>query len=241
MVYALAIVAGIFGAAVGWLVTSVAALWIAGLCGMSDFEGGRAMFAFLAVGPVGGLIAMVASAWLVLRAGIGRVPLAPAVGRLAIVLIGIALLVTAGVVIRLATLDTYTDTAPPELQFEISLPAGMPTPDLSTLRVELHTDENVGQSQLADSWADADGGRRVIFGSVPLAVKTSARLLVVSWPDQPTRLFTLPLSRDPASTAVLSAWRRADHIDAGGPEQPRPAPADDPIEIRYRIQRAGEE
>jgi hypothetical protein len=104
MFYVLAIVAGIVGAVVGWFITSVVALWLAGLCGMSDFEGGRAMFAFFAVGPPGGLIAMVASAWLVQR-----------------------------------------------------------------------------------------------------------------------------------------AWRRADHIDAGGAEQPHAAPADDPIEMRYRVQPAGDD
>jgi hypothetical protein len=74
-----------------------------------------------------------------------------------------------------------------------------------------------------------------------LAFKTSARLLVVSWSDQPTRLFKLSLSRDPRSTATRGAWQRPEYIDDAGAAQPRPAPADDPLEIRYRVRRAGEE
>jgi len=83
MIYVLA---AIVAAVVGWFVTGAVALWIAGLCGMSDFEGGRGMFAFLAVGPVGGLIAMIVSAWLVLRFGRAAVPLGRTFVHLALVL-----------------------------------------------------------------------------------------------------------------------------------------------------------
>jgi len=55
------------------------------------------------------------------------------------------------------------------------------------------------------------------------------------------RLFRLPLSRDPASTAALGSWARPDHVDDPGPAQPVAAPPDDPVELRYRIRRAGEE
>lgn len=94
---------------------------------------------------------------------------------------------------------------------------------------------------LAGNWGHDGGGHDVIAGSVPLAFKTRSRLLVVSLPDQPNRLFRLSLSRDPASTATLSEWRHADHLDQASEAQPRPAPADDPVELRYRIRRAGED
>lgn len=55
------------------------------------------------------------------------------------------------------------------------------------------------------------------------------------------RLFRLSLSRDPVSTATLSGWRRAEHIDEPDDRQPQAAPANDPVELRYRVTRAGEE
>lgn len=64
-----------------------------------------------------------------------------------------------------------------------------------------------------------------------------ARVLVVFLPAEPARLFRLPLSRNPASTSGLGPWRRADHLDDPNDDQPRPAPADDPVEMRFRIRR----
>lgn len=114
-------------------------------------------------------------------------------------------------------------------------------PEPSALRVEGHTDKNVGEGQVADRWVADESDRRVVAGSVPLAFKTSSRLLVVILSDQPTRLFKLPLARDPDATKTMSPCRRADDIDVPGAGQPRAAPADDPVEMRYRVCRAGEE
>jgi hypothetical protein len=241
MIYVLAVIAGIVGAAAGWFVTAALAAWIAGLFGMSDFEGGRGMFAAFTVGPLGGLIAMVGSAWLVLRLGKGVVPFGWMLARLAVVLAAIAAVVGAGIAFRLYTLDTYTNTLPPILEFEIRIPAAMAVADPSALRVEVHTDKSVGESQLADHWSPGESDRRAITGRVPLAFKTSSRLLVVFLPDQPTRLFKLPLSRDPQSTPTLSQWRRPDYVDVPDENRPRAAPADDALEMRYRVTRAGED
>lgn len=241
MLYVLAVIAGIVAAVVGWLIAAGIGAWVAGLFGMSDFEGGRGMFAAFVVGPVGGLIAMVAAAWLVFRIGEGRAAPAPILLRLGVVLAAIATLVAAAIWIRLATVDTYSDILPPTLEFEIRVPAAMVSADGAAPRVELHTDKNVGDGVITGHWGHDDDRHDVIAGSVPLAFKTRSRLLVVSLPDEPTRLFRLSLSRDPASTATLSGWRHADHLDLASEAQPRPAPADDPVEMRYRVRRAGED
>jgi hypothetical protein len=241
MIYVLSVIAGMVAAVAGWFVTGVVALWVAGWLGMSDFEGGRGMFAFLGVGPIGGLICMVAAVWIVLRVGKGRTTLGHALARLAAVLGTIALVVAAAIWIRLYTLDTYTDSAPPSLELELRIAADLAAPDPSSVRVELHTDKNIGTGWLDDQWLAADGGSKVIAAGVPLAFKTTARLLVLSLPGQPTRIFRLPLSRDPSSTASFGAWRRADHIAVAGEDQPRAAPQDDPVELRYRVRRAGED
>lgn len=239
MVYFRAAIAGIIAAVVGWFVTGAVAVWVAGLFGMSDFEGGRGMFAFLAVGPIGGLVAMVVTAWLVVRVGRGQRSFGNELTRVAGVLAGIALLVAGGIWLRLATLDTYTDTLPPALEFELRVPAAMPLPAASALEVAVHTAKNVDPGTMTTDWQSDGAGHHVIGGRVSLSFKTSARLLVVTMPDQPTRLFRLRLSRDPASTPALGEWHRADQIDRGGEEQPRAAPPDDPLEVRYRVDRNG--
>jgi len=241
MLYLAAVLAGIAAAVAGWFVTAALAAWIAGLLGMSDFEGARGMFAAFVAGPVGGVVAMLLAIWGVLRVTKGRARLGPTLGRVGLVVAGIVAVVGAGIGFRLLTLDTYTNEAPPTLEFEIRVPASMALPDRSAVRVELHTDRNVGESYFADPWLRTEGDRQVIVGGVPLARKTSSRLLVVSLPGQATRLFRLGLSRDPRSTPALSDWQRPDFVATPTSAQPAKAPPDDPVELRHRVRRAGEE
>jgi hypothetical protein len=239
--YVLAMIAAIVGAAIGWFATGALAGWIAGALGMSDFEGQRGMFAFFVVGPVGGVLGMVLSAWFVLRMRAGRPSFWRTLPRLALVLVGIVLLVRAGIWVRLHTLDTYTNAAPPTLEFEIRVPRAMAAADPSAVRVELHTDRNVGEGHLADRWVPDDGDHAVVTGSVELSLKTVSRLLVVTFPDQPARLFSLPLARDPPANPVASAWQSPTRIAVAGEEAARAAPPGDAVEMRYRVQRAGDD
>lgn len=239
MLYLATILAGIAAAVAGWFVIGVLALWIAGFFGMSDFEGGRGMFAFFVAGPVGGLVAMLLTIWGILRVAKGRAGLGPTLARVGLVVAGIVAVVGAWIGLRLLTLDTYTNEAPPTLEFEIRVPAALTLPDRSGVRVEVHTDKNVDEGYFADPWLRAEGDRQVIAGGVPLSRKTSSRMLVVSLPAQPTRLFRLGLSRDPGSTPRLGEWRRPDFIDTPTLDQPARAPADDPVELRHRVRRAG--
>jgi hypothetical protein len=240
MRYLGAVVAGMVGAAAGWFVTGALAAWIAGLYGMSDFEGERGMFAALFVGPIGGLVCMIVAIWGALRIGKGRPPLGATLGRLGLVVAGIAAIVGGGIGLRLLTLDTYSNEAPPTLEFELRVPASMRLPDREAVRVELHTDRNVGDSYFSDPWLRTEGDHQVIAGGVPLMLKTSSRLLVVTLPDQPARLFKLGLSRNPASTPAFGEWRGPDFVDAPGSDRPRAAPAHDPVQLRHRVSRPGE-
>ena len=241
MTYLLAAAAGIVAAVVGWLVSGTLAVWIAGLYGMSDFEGARGMFGFLAVGPIGGLIGMVVAIWLVLRRRRGAMPIGAMLGRVGIVLTAIAALVGALIGVRFLTIDTYTNELPPTLEFEIRLPPALTQSDRARVNVELHTDRNVGTSIFRDPWSRTDDGSQIIAGLVPLAFKTTSRLLVLELPEEPTRLFRLRLSRNPGSTPTLGAWQRADFVDQTGQAEPVAAPKDDPVELRYRVRRAGED
>lgn len=234
MTYLWAVLAGIAAAIVGWLVTGAITAWVAGWAGMSDFEGGRGMFAFLVVGPLGGLFAMIGAAWLTLRLAKGKSSAATAFTRLGLVLVAIAALTAASVLLRLYTIDVYTNRLPPTLEFELRVRALEPPPP-AELRVELHTNKNVDEAQLAADWVASDG-LQLLSGTVALAFKTTSRLLVVSLADQRQWLFELRLSRDPGATADMGPWQRPNFL-AIGDEQPQPAPAEAPIEVRYRVQR----
>ena len=240
MIYVRAVIAGMVAAVAGWFVSGALAVWIAGWFGMSDFEGGRGMFAFLFVGPIGGLISMVVAVWLVLRTNKDLAHGGATIARVALVLGAIAAIAAAGVTLRLYTIDTYSNEAPPQLLFELRVPARMAVPARAEVNVELHTDKNVGSGQLFDEWSQHDG-YHLVTGGVLLAFKTSSRILVVSLAEQPTRLFRLSLARNPSSTATMSEWQRADHLDVRGEDAPRKAPADDPLEMRYSVQRAGDD
>ncbi len=67
MKYALAALAGLVALILGWVAAGFAFLAIGGLIGVSDFEGKRAMLAFFAVGPVGGVVGLVVGPWAALR------------------------------------------------------------------------------------------------------------------------------------------------------------------------------
>src|SRR5262245_39022266 len=92
---------------------------------MSDFEGERGMFAALFGGPIGGLVCMILARWGALRIGKGKAPLGATLGLIWLVVAGIAAIVGAGIGLRLLTLDTYSNEAPPTLEFELRLPASM--------------------------------------------------------------------------------------------------------------------
>jgi hypothetical protein len=236
----LAGLAGVAAAFCGWLATGAAAVWIAGLFGVSDFEGERGTFAFLFVGPLGGLTCMVAAVWLVLRRGYGAGRPA-ALGRVALVLAGIAAVAAIAVAVRLRMVDTYTDELPPQLVFEVRLAPPVSADGQAAIDVELQTDRNTAGAVFLEPRPRSEHGAQVVSGIVELARKTSSRILVVSLADGSERLFRLRLSRDPPSTPAFGAWHRPDHLARKGSPDVTEAPADDPVELRWRVRRAGEE
>ncbi len=67
MRYVIAVLVGLVGLVLGWVIAAFGALILGSALGLSDFEGERAMVAFFAIGPVGGLIGLVAGIWRGLR------------------------------------------------------------------------------------------------------------------------------------------------------------------------------
>ena len=64
MRFILAILIALVGLMLGWLVAAFGTLALGSAFGLSDFEGERAMTAFFAIGPLGGLIGLVLGVWL---------------------------------------------------------------------------------------------------------------------------------------------------------------------------------
>ena len=64
MRFILAVLVALVGLVLGWLAAAFGTLALGGAFGLSDFEGERAMTAFFAIGPLGGLIGLVLGVWL---------------------------------------------------------------------------------------------------------------------------------------------------------------------------------
>ena len=95
MTYLLAPIAGIVGAASGWLLAAVVGDQVAAAMGVSTFEGGRGMLAAFVIGPIGGLAGLVLGVWLVLRYYGGHRSFGAVSGRMALVALGIGAMAAA--------------------------------------------------------------------------------------------------------------------------------------------------
>ncbi len=236
--YLLAVLGGAAGVVIGWIVTGLIADTLLGLGGMSDREGGRAMVAFFAIGPFGALAGLLVGAWLVLRFYGGYQRFAEALGG--VVLVAAALAAVAAAVFGVLYLSDdvlVRNGPPPQLHFELRLPAGTPLPDkLEGVRIDLNTDKNEMPGTLTGTGTEQ--GRPVIAGSVDLYFRTASRILVLHLPGEPDRLFMLNLARNPSASPQFGPWQRVDYIDDHPPASPRHGRDGDDYEIRYRVERA---
>ncbi len=233
MVYLLAMLAGAAGAVIGWLIGGSIAVVVAGQFGLSDFEGARGYFAYLFVGPIVGVVGLVAGIWLVLRYRGGFTGFSAVAGRGLLVIAAIGAIVAAGIWYRLATLDHFREL-PPTAEFEIRLPAGKPSPDRLAVKIELHTDKNTNDALLYDEWLRVDAGRPVLRGLVPLYFRTAQRILVLKLAGEPDRLFTLKLAASPRYSDDYGAWQKLDFVAAANEQPQRPGAGED-FELRLRV------
>ena len=240
MTFVLVLLAGIGGAVGGYLLAAVGGAALAPLLGISSFEGGAGYFAAFLCGPLGAIVGLIAGVVLVSRQrgvrGFGAVT-----GRLALVVVSIVALVAAGIGVMYLNRDLVSsNSAPPQLAFEIRLPLGAiaPAPD----DITVHLDSAKGHlpgTLFADKF-HRDGDRPVIVGAVDIPYRESRRLLVLRLPSEPDRLFVLDLGRDPGHAKELGPWHHVDYIAEAG-QQPRRATEHDDYEVRYRPVWVGED
>jgi MFS family permease len=235
MAFVLALIAGLVGAALGWAAAAAATLLLAGRLGVSDFEGQRAMVAIFGIGPIGGLVGLVAGAALGLRWH-RRHTAGGIAWRLPLVLLSIVGAAAAAIWWLYETRPVLNSGGPPpRLVFEVRLPHGFAPPGRDTVKVELHAEKNRMSGSLVEEPARGEDGRAVLAGEVSVDYRSSWRLLEVKVPGQADRLFQLGLPASPRRTTGFGGWERAQFIAEPGGGQPRKAGADEGFEIRYRI------
>ena len=140
MTLLLSLLAGIAGAAIGWIAAAALTLLLGGLFGISDFEGGRGMLAIWGIGPLGGLAGLVAGIVLVLKKR-GGFSLGAIAWRLPLVIAGIVALASFTMWWVYETRPILNTSGPaPRLAFEVRLPPGVAAAD--GVKAELHTEKN---------------------------------------------------------------------------------------------------
>lgn len=58
---------GLFGAILGWFAAAALTMLLGGAFGLTEFEGEKSMTAVFGVGPLGGLIGLIAGCWIGLK------------------------------------------------------------------------------------------------------------------------------------------------------------------------------
>jgi hypothetical protein len=235
MIYVLAALAGIVGALAGWLLTGFGIVVLSTMLGVPSAD--QAAAAFATLGPFGGLAGLAIGVLLVLRFKGGvRAPrdLAKRAGFTVLIVA-----VLAAGMLRLADsalANLGINARPPAIAFEIRLPLQAASAPLmqSEAQVTLNTDLNETVAQLAPDWALTDDGRPVIAGSVSLPARTVQRMIALSLPGQPSRLFRLRLAPKPSPSDTFSPWHQVDFIDNGAAPLERARP-DAGYAIRYRV------
>jgi hypothetical protein len=233
MTLLLSLLAGIAGAAIGWVAAAALTMLLGGLFGVSDFEGARGMLAIWGIGPLGGLAGLVLDIVLVLRrrGGYGAGGIA---WRLPAVIAGIVALASFGMWWVYETRPALNTSGPaPRLAFEVRLPPGVAAAD--GVKAELHTEKNKMPGLMSRDAPGSDNGRTVLTGSVELYYRSGWRLLEIRMPGQLDRIFKLNLPSSPRRSTEMTGWQKADFIAEPGLSQPRKAGSDEAFEIRYRV------
>jgi hypothetical protein len=235
MTFIYAIIAGIVGAAAGWLLTALVTTVIAGMLGVSNFEGAIGFLAIWGTGPIGGLFGLLFGMFAVLRYRGGYRSFGAIAARGIAAVAVIATLGAITISFMIANIEHFSD-GNPTMHFEIRLPAGLTIAERTSVTIEMQAGSQRSDGYFNDAWLRADGDRAVLSGFVPLYTRTSLRMLVLKMPDQKRLIFSIALSATPAKSESFGAWRRVDMIDDGkASDRPRRSDAADQYEIRVHV------
>lgn len=234
MAYAIAIVAGFSGAALGWVLAGIAAVAVMQMLG-APLTADALPATFYLLNQLGAIAGFLLATCIALRL-FGRARSMREGARNGLVIAAaLALIFAAGSSLRLSAMDHLGLNAGARLiEFEIRLPPVIATGSSKReAQVELHTDANQAIAQLrGGEWSD--DGRAILKGSVRIEFRTTQRMLVLHMPGQPQRQFKIRLAANPGRSAEFSPWHLVDFVARAGGDRTRPA-TDDGFAIRYRV------
>jgi hypothetical protein len=211
----LGLLSGLIGLAAGWVGLAALAIALAG----PDRDGGLAMGAFFNIGPIGGVVGLIAGILLFNRFGLVRSntpsPDAAARAQLSHPFAVTVLLIVAGLaywawyeLIR----SPYLSHGFMTLHLQFRLPSAMSLPaDKKDVQIEVEERGGYAMLDLSELWHGHDGDRPVILASASLSYKTHHRVVSLTLPGMPTETWRLDLSGDPDPTPGYTAWRLADN------------------------------
>ena len=233
MIVLLAIFAGMAGAAFGWLALSLVAAIGATMLG-APINGSWIM---ASAGWIGALTGFASTVVLILRnqskvRGSGHL-----IRQVLTVVAIVAALAGIAFSFKLAGISHLgLSASAPAVEFEIRLPAAASTrTEGRDVQVELRTDHNQALAKLNESLREAEDGRAVLRGRVPIAYPTAERLMVLNLPGQPQRLFKLRLAPNPSASDDFGPWHQVDYVAAGDNSTPQRAAPTEGFAIRYRV------
>ena len=224
----LGFLSALLGALAGWSGLAALVVMLAG----PDRDGGIAMGAFFDIGPIGGVVGLVAGIWLFVRVGLvrkaapapaGETPDAAAPrARLSFPFAITVLLIVAVLgywgwfeFIRSPDLSHGFMT----LQIEFRLPVGMTLPDQEEdVHIEVEEASRYANPMLPPNWRAHDGERKAIISTALLTYKTRHRAVTLTLPGVPTQRWSIDLSSDPDPTPGFSPWRTASGPSPAGIE-----------------------
>jgi hypothetical protein len=220
MRFILGFLSALLGLLAGWSALAALVTMLAG----PDRDGGIAMGAVFNIGPIGGVVGLVAGLWLFTRIGFVRNSGAPPVvetseatprpaTRLSFPFAVTLLLITAG----LAWWGWYEFIRSPylshgfmTLELQFRLPAGMTLPDdKEDVQIEVEEARGYATALLPMKWRAHDGDRAAIIASASLMYKTRHRTVSLTLPGIPAQAWPIDLPSDPDPTPGYSPWRVA--------------------------------
>lgn len=220
MRFILGFLSALLGALAGWSGLAALVVMLAG----PDRDGGIAMGAFFDIGPIGGVIGLIAGIWLFVRFGLVWNATPPAAvetsdaapartTQLSFPFAVSVLLIVAVLgywgwyeLIR----SPYLSHGFMTLQVEFRLPAGMTLPDREEdVHIEVEEATGYADPMLPANWRAHDGDRKAIISSASLMYKTRHRAVSLTLPGIPTQRWPIDLASDPGPTPGFSPWRVA--------------------------------
>jgi hypothetical protein len=221
MRFILGLLSGLIGMLAGWFGLAVLVATLAG----PDRDGGTAMGAFFDIGPVGGLVGLVAGIWLFNKKGMVRddapLPATEASGAAARPRTGLSYPYAVSLAVLAAGVawwtwyelirSPYLTHGFMTLELQFRLPPGV---NLPADKADVHIDVEEGQGHalvgLGERWREHDGDRQVILATASLMYKTSRGVVSLTLPDAPTETWRLNFGSDPDPMQGYTAWRPPD-------------------------------